>query len=57
MVKKLRVAYNLCCSSEQHNQSERDHIHFYFAINAIIHKLTKGECTRYGANERTSKAK
>lgn len=43
LVKKLRSAYTLCCSSEELNESERDHIHFYFAIKAIIHKLTKGD--------------
>lgn len=43
MVKKLRSAYNLSCSSEAINQAEKDHIHFYFAIKAIVHKLTKGD--------------
>lgn len=43
IVKKLRSAYSLCCSSEDINESERDHIHFYFAIKSIIHKLTVGE--------------
>ncbi len=43
MVKKLRSAYSLCCSSEDISQGERDHIHFYFAIKAIVHKLTKGD--------------
>jgi len=43
MVKKLRSAYDLCCSSEDIDEVERDHIHFYFAIKAIVHKLTKGE--------------
>jgi type I restriction enzyme R subunit len=43
MVKKLRSAYDLCCSSEEISHSERDNIHFYFAIRAIIHKLTKGD--------------
>ena len=43
MVKKLRSAYDLCCSSEEISDEEKDHIHFYFAIKAIIHKLTKGE--------------
>jgi type I restriction enzyme R subunit len=43
MVKKLRSAYNLCCSSEEISENERDYIHFYFAIKAIIHKLTTGE--------------
>lgn len=43
IVKKLRSAYDLCCSSEEITQEQRDKIHFYFAIKAIIHKLTKGE--------------
>ena len=43
MVKKLRSAYNLCCSNEEISEEERDHIHFYFAVKAIIHKLTAGE--------------
>lgn len=43
MVKKLRSAYNLCCSSEDISQLERDYIHFYFAVKSIIHKLTKGD--------------
>ncbi len=42
IVKKLRSAYDLCCSSEDINAKERDFIHFYFAVKAIIHKLTKG---------------
>ncbi len=43
LVKKLRSAYNLCCSSDDISDTERDYIHFYFAIKAIIHKLTKGD--------------
>ncbi|HLP36953.1 HsdR family type I site-specific deoxyribonuclease [Lacibacter sp.] len=43
MAKKLKSAYDLCCSSEEIDEDERDHIHFYLAIKAIIHKLTKGE--------------
>jgi type I restriction enzyme, R subunit len=43
IVKKLRSAYDLCCSSEDISTAERDQIHFYFAIKAIIHKLTKGD--------------
>ncbi|MDC7767281.1 HsdR family type I site-specific deoxyribonuclease [Priestia aryabhattai] len=42
IVKKLRSAYNLCLSSEDITQTERDYIHFYFAIKSIIHKLTVG---------------
>lgn len=41
--KKLRSAYDLCCYSEEINSNEKDHIHLYFAIRAIIHKLTKGD--------------
>lgn len=43
LVKKLRSAYNLCCSSENINKNERDYVHFYLAIKAIIHKVTKGD--------------
>jgi type I restriction enzyme, R subunit len=43
IVKKLRSAYNLCVSSEDISQMERDYIHFYFAIRSIIYKLTKGD--------------
>ncbi|MDP2365000.1 MAG: DUF3387 domain-containing protein, partial [Ignavibacteria bacterium] len=43
LTRKLRSAYNLCCNSDAISQNERDHIHFYFAIKAIIHKLTKGD--------------
>ena len=43
ITKKLRSAYDLCCSSEDIDQSERDYIHFYSAIRAIVHKLTKGD--------------
>jgi len=43
ITKKLRSAYDLCCASEKITQTERDHIHFYFAIKSIIHKLTKGD--------------
>lgn len=41
MIKKLRSAYNLCCSSELLSVGERNYIHFYFAIKSILHKLTK----------------
>jgi type I restriction enzyme R subunit len=43
MVKKLRSAYNLCCSSEEITEEERDYIHFYLAVNAIVYKLNKGD--------------
>jgi type I restriction enzyme R subunit len=41
LVKKLRSAYNLSCSSEQITYQEKDQIHFYFAIKSILHKLTR----------------
>lgn len=41
LVKKLRSAYNLSCSSEEITYQEKDQIHFYFAIKSILHKLTK----------------
>jgi len=43
LVKKLRSAYDLSCNSDNISDSEKDHIHFYFAIKSIIHKLTKGD--------------
>jgi type I restriction enzyme R subunit len=43
MVKRLRSAYNLCCANEKITEEEKDYIHFYFAIQAIIHKLSPGE--------------
>ncbi len=43
LTRKLRSAYNLCCSSEDISDNERENIHFYFAVKAILHKLTKWE--------------
>ncbi|MGR3982043.1 type I restriction endonuclease subunit R [Pseudoalteromonas sp. 1181_04] len=43
LVKRLKAAYDVCCGSEKINENERNHIHFYLAIRAIIYKLTKGE--------------
>ena len=56
MVKKLRSAYSLCCSSEDISTIERDYIHFYFAVRAIVHKLTKGDAPDTAQmNERVQK--
>lgn len=41
--RKLRSGYSLCCSSEEISESEKDQIHFYFAVRSIVHKLTKGD--------------
>lgn len=43
LTKKLRSAYTLCTSSEALSDAERDDIHFYAAIAAMVYKLTKGE--------------
>ena len=43
MVRKLRSAYKLCCSSQEISQLERDYIHFHFAVRAIVFKLNKGD--------------
>lgn len=42
MTKRLRGAYKICSTSEEINQKERDHIHFYMAIASIVHKLIRG---------------
>ncbi|WP_304511866.1 type I restriction enzyme endonuclease domain-containing protein [Desulfobacula sp.] len=42
MTRRLRSAYKICSTSDQITQKERDYIHFYMAIAAIVHKLTKG---------------
>ena len=43
LVKRLKVAYDICSGSDVFNQRERDHIHFYLAVRSIVAKLTKGE--------------
>jgi type I restriction enzyme R subunit len=43
LVKRLKAAYDICCGSELINERERDLIHFYLAIRAIVFKLTKGD--------------
>lgn len=40
--KRLKSAYNLCNSSDEITQLERDYIYFYGAVRSIIFKLTKG---------------
>lgn len=42
LVKRMKAAYDICCSSEGLSTLEKDKIHFYLAIRAIIFKLTKG---------------
>ena len=43
MIRKLRSAYHLSCSSEDISLNEKDMIHFYFAVHSIIHKMSAGE--------------
>jgi len=42
LVKRLKVAYDICSGSDELDQRERDRIHFYLAIRSIVFKLTKG---------------
>jgi type I restriction enzyme R subunit len=43
LVKRLKAAYDICSGSDVFTQTERDHIHFYLAVRAIVAKLTKGD--------------
>ncbi|RZL44126.1 MAG: DUF3387 domain-containing protein, partial [Pedobacter sp.] len=42
IVKRLKSAYDICSGSGVFTGQERDVIHFYLAVRAIIYKLTKG---------------
>ncbi len=42
-VKRMKQAFNLCSSSENFSEEEKDYIHFYCAVRAVLFKLTKGE--------------
>lgn len=42
-VKRLKAAYDICSGSEQLSQEQKDNVHFYLAIRAIVYKLTKGD--------------
>jgi type I restriction enzyme R subunit len=41
--RRLKAAYNLCVGSDKLTDAEKDYIHFYCAVRAIMFKLTKGE--------------
>ncbi|MGL5036541.1 MAG: type I restriction endonuclease subunit R, partial [Aeromonas sp.] len=43
LVKRLKAAYDVCVGSEEIAQAERELIHFYLAVRAIVYKLTKGD--------------
>lgn len=42
LVQRLKAAYDICCGGDAFSENERDHIHFYTAVRAIVFKLTKG---------------
>jgi len=42
LVKRMKAAYDICCSSGLLSQYERDTIHFYIAVRSIVFKLTRG---------------
>ncbi len=43
LTKRMKDAYNLCSGGDELTDSERDKIHFYFAVRSVLFKLTKGE--------------
>jgi len=42
IVKRLKLAFDICSGSEAISETEKDEIHFYLAVRSIIYKLTKG---------------
>lgn len=42
-VKRMKLAFNLCSSSENLSTNDRELIHFYCAVRSILFKLTTGE--------------
>jgi len=44
LVRQLKAAYDICSgAAEMFTQEQRDLIHFYLAVRAIVYKLTKGK--------------
>ena len=41
VVKRMKEAYNLCSGGDELTDAERDLIHFYMAVRAVLYKLTK----------------
>ncbi len=41
-VKRMKQAFNLCSSSVELTDNDKDYIHFYIAVRSILFKLTKG---------------
>ena len=42
-VKRMKLAFNLCSTSEKFSDIDKDYIHFYCAVRSILFKLTKGD--------------
>jgi type I restriction enzyme R subunit len=42
IVKRLKAAYDICSGSGELTESEKNYIHYYFAVRSIVFKLTKG---------------
>lgn len=41
--KRLKLAFNLCSSSEEFTDEDVEKVHFYQAVRSILFKLTKGD--------------
>ena len=41
-VKRMKQAFNLCSSSEQFTDREKDYITFYCGVRSVLYKITKG---------------
>ena len=42
-VKRMKQAFNLCGSSEQLTDQDKDYLYFYCAVRSILFKLTRGD--------------
>ena len=42
-VKRMKQAFNLCSASEQITDTDKDYIHFYCGVRAILFTLSKGD--------------
>lgn len=54
-VKRLKSAFNLCSGSDTITDGERDFIHFYISVRAVLVKLTKGEAPDMSQMNRRAK--
>ena len=42
-VKRMKQAFDLCVSSDELTDKEKDKVHFYVAVRSVLFKLTKGD--------------